>query len=243
MIAGVLHRDVPPEAGGLSRSGSTIDIVTTNAAPKNKRRELGEQSREVILDVATRLMSARGYDGTSISAIAAESGLPASSIYWHFSSKVGVLTAVMNRGSERFYADAATFRVPTTGSLFDKVLAVYEHGVRSLEANPDFIRLQVILMLHSPAGDVIESIAQMRVRQRDGIRAILAEALADLGDVRANEAAANLADFAGASFDGIILARESDSADVHGLLRQLARATVALAEAEPVDEPRRAKKS
>ena len=53
-------------------------------------------------------MAARGYSGTSVSDIARESGLPASSIYWHFASKTGVLTAVMERGAARFFGDLET---------------------------------------------------------------------------------------------------------------------------------------
>ncbi len=74
-------------------------------AARTKRQLQGDQSREEILDAATRLMAARGYAGTSVSDIARESGLPASSIYWHFASKTGVLTAVMERGAARFFGD------------------------------------------------------------------------------------------------------------------------------------------
>src|SRR5436190_1998682 len=58
---------------------------------RTRRQEQGEQSREVILEAAARLMAANGFDGASISSISKESGLPASSIYWHFTSKEGVL--------------------------------------------------------------------------------------------------------------------------------------------------------
>jgi AcrR family transcriptional regulator len=210
--------------------------VSTSASPKNKRLELGEQSREIILDVATRLMSARGYEGTSISAIAEESGLPASSIYWHFSSKVGVLAAVMDRGNARFYAEAASMEIPAEGSYFDKVLAILQQGHRLLEANPDFVRLQFILMLNSPAGAVNEAVLGMRGQARDGIRIALARAFDDLGPARGEAVAARLAQFVGASFDGIFLAREAGSTDTEGVIRQLAQATVALAEAlRPAD--------
>jgi len=53
----------------------------------NKRQELGARSRTAILDAALQLMSETGYDGTSVAKIAQKSGLPASSIYWHFGSK------------------------------------------------------------------------------------------------------------------------------------------------------------
>ena len=214
--------------------------VTASAPPTNKRLELGEQSRESILDVATRLMSARGYEGTSISAIAKESGLPASSIYWHFSSKVGVLTAVMDRGNARFYAEAAATELPSRGPHVDRLLAVFERGIALLEANSDFVRLQVILMLNSPHGTVDESVLRMRRQARDGIRAALAQVFADLGTARAEAVAAHLTPFVGASFDGIVLAQEAGSAGTPDLLRQLAHATAALAErsiAAGVDQP------
>ena len=208
--------------------------MTSAESPKNKRLELGEQSREVILDAATRLMSARGYEGTSISAIAKESGLPASSIYWHFASKVGVLTAVMDRGNERFYAEAESSEIPQNGSHFDKILAILQNGLKALEANPDFVRLQFILLLNSPEGHVNETVLRMRRQAREGIRAGLITAFADLGAARAEAVAANLANFTGASFDGIFLDHEKDPTETPRMLRELAYATVALALADQI---------
>jgi AcrR family transcriptional regulator len=207
-----------------------VTTTTSPASPKNKRLELGEQSRENLLEVATRLMSARGYEGTSISAIAKESGLPASSIYWHFSSKVGVLAAVMDRGYARFRAEAATMQVPTTGSHHDKILALFEQGISLLEANPEFVRLQIILLLNPPQGAVNDSVLRIRQKAREGMQTVLTEVFADLGDRRAGVVAVGLAQFVGASFDGIFLAQQAGSTDISDLLRQLARATAALAD-------------
>ncbi len=63
----------------------------------NLRLVRGEKSRRAILDAAARLMASRSYAAASISAIAKECGLPASSIYWHFGSKQGLLAAVIER--------------------------------------------------------------------------------------------------------------------------------------------------
>lgn len=63
-----------------------------------------QASREVILDAAEDLMARIGYDKTSISMICRASCLPVGSLYHHFGSKAGLLTAVMTRGADRFYA-------------------------------------------------------------------------------------------------------------------------------------------
>lgn len=72
--------------------------------PPSKKQRQGENSREQILDATERLMSTQGYAATAITHIRRETGLPASSIYWHFGSKEGVLAAVMERGAQRYFA-------------------------------------------------------------------------------------------------------------------------------------------
>lgn len=57
----------------------------------------GARSRDAILDTGGELMSRHGYAATSISMISAASGLPTSSIYWHFRSKDGIYVAVLER--------------------------------------------------------------------------------------------------------------------------------------------------
>lgn len=43
-----------------------------------------------ILDVSVRLFSAKGYDGTTISEIAEESGLPKANVYYYFQTKAAI---------------------------------------------------------------------------------------------------------------------------------------------------------
>jgi AcrR family transcriptional regulator len=55
---------------------------------RSEHAEVGEEgTRERILRSALRLFYARGYKGTSLSAIAGEVGISAPSLYWHFESK------------------------------------------------------------------------------------------------------------------------------------------------------------
>ena len=64
---------------------------------KRRQRADGELSRTRILDAATEIAAERGYEGTSIGAVSAKCGLPASSIYWHFKDKDDLIAAVIER--------------------------------------------------------------------------------------------------------------------------------------------------
>ena len=183
----------------------------TRGSGRTKRQELGDQSREEILDAAARLMAARGYDGTSISALAKESGLPASSIYWHFASKEGVLKAVMERGAARFTALTSLDGMPRGGSRLDKVTWVLRGAARIIEESPGFMRLQTILLLSNPPGEANATVLRLRQQQREGLRAALAECFAEPDGLPATETAERLVDFAGATFEGAFLAAQGGS--------------------------------
>jgi len=74
----------------------------------NKNVERGQATRAHLIDVATRLFAARGYDGTTIEAVLADSGVSRGSLYHHFPGKdalfwavlEGVGTRVAQRGAE-----------------------------------------------------------------------------------------------------------------------------------------------
>jgi AcrR family transcriptional regulator len=99
-------------------------------------------SRERILDAAARLVGERGYTAASISLISKASGLPASSIYWHFGSKEGLLSAVVERGARR-WLPAQSYLLSYGGDL-PEFLRASGHAVSE---HPDFVRLLMMLML------------------------------------------------------------------------------------------------
>lgn len=61
----------------------------------NKNVERGQATRAHLIQVATRLFAAHGYDGTSIEAVLAESGASRGSLYHHFPGKEALFLAVM----------------------------------------------------------------------------------------------------------------------------------------------------
>jgi AcrR family transcriptional regulator len=61
----------------------------------NKNVERGQATRAHLLDVATRLFAAHGYDGTSIEAVLTDSGASRGSLYHHFPGKDALFWAVL----------------------------------------------------------------------------------------------------------------------------------------------------
>jgi AcrR family transcriptional regulator len=200
--------------------------VTQAAARRTKRQELGERSREEILDAASRLMAARGYDGASISQIARESGLPASSIYWHFTSKAGVLEAVMERGAERFFAAVEVIDVPVDADARGVLRAQLRLAAAAIRRDADFLRLFILLLL---AGGPDDTIVRVRRKGRERLHDQIRNAYASRGPAISMLVADRLVDFAVGAFDGAFLAVQNDpSLDYEPLLMLMADAIAAL---------------
>jgi AcrR family transcriptional regulator len=70
-----------------------------------RRQEQAEQTRDAILTAARSLFEARGYEATTIAAVAEEAGVSAESVYGHFGSKRTLLGELFRRavrgGDER----------------------------------------------------------------------------------------------------------------------------------------------
>jgi AcrR family transcriptional regulator len=61
----------------------------------NKNVQRGQATRAHLIEVATRLFAAHGYEGTSIEAVLAESGVSRGSLYHHFAGKEALFMAVL----------------------------------------------------------------------------------------------------------------------------------------------------
>jgi AcrR family transcriptional regulator len=112
--------------------------------PARRKRADGELSRERILDAATEIAAERGYEGASIALVSAKCGLPASSIYWHFTNKDDLIAAVI----ERSFGDwLAAWQVPDDGTVQDRLAGMAMQIAKALLDSPDFIRLGLMLAL------------------------------------------------------------------------------------------------
>ena len=64
----------------------------------NDLRPRAEHTRQRILDVAAHLCRTRGYAGVSLREVAAEAGMKAGSLYYHFASKEEIIVEVLDIG-------------------------------------------------------------------------------------------------------------------------------------------------
>jgi AcrR family transcriptional regulator len=192
----------------------------------------GARSREEILDAAERHMGARGYAATSISTLATASGLPTSSIYWHFGSKAGVLEAVMERGSTRFFGAAAPTGPDERTEPRQRLHHLVERIAESMGAHPQFLRLFVVLMLGA-GGEPAQREVVMRVRERSHrlLGAGLARVYAPWGDEVADRVGQQVITLTQALLDGLFLAAEAGRETTAALVEQAVTAVHAVAEA------------
>lgn len=169
-------------------------------------------------------MAQHGYEGASIAKISEESDLPASSIYWHFGSKEGVLAAVMERGATSFF-ERVDVALPTGLRGVERIREVCDRASAALALDADFIRLFILLLL---TGRANLTVRRVRAEGKQRLRAVLQDSYPNLRPA----AARRLADVAIAMFDGAFLAVQNDpSLEYAPLLRQMAQALAALAKA------------
>jgi AcrR family transcriptional regulator len=124
----------------------------------------GSSSRDVILDAARELVVSRGYDGMAISDLCAQSGLPASSIYYHFGNKLGVLAALLERTFQELHAqfpNPATFGDREPLEQFETWLTA---ACASLDRRPDYLRLLLAISVgpHKDAETVQATVRRIR---------------------------------------------------------------------------------
>ena len=183
----------------------------STARARRRTRANGEQSRERILDAATEVATERGYDGTTISLVSKKSGLPPTSIYWHFTDKDDLIAAVIDRSYQRWLA---ALELP--GGEAARALA-FELGTQVAKAlldAPDFLRLGLMLTLeHRP---VEPRAREMFLQVRDNAFHRFAQIVRDVAPGLDEENVRLLTTYAIAGADGLFIAKEvgGDSVDL-----------------------------
>jgi len=208
-------------------------MADRSAARKlSRREELGVESRRRIVEAAAALMAERGFAGTSIAAVSQRSGLPSGSIYWHFESKEALLGAVVEEGARRWFDSFPRLRERLADPV-ERNAAIFESIEASLESQPEFLRLLLLIALERREVDPTSLAAIRRVRDLalEHIRKILVDLLAPLKLRNAARVADEYARLVLVVADGAFVAHHIDpeKADIRRSFALLRRALTALA--------------
>jgi AcrR family transcriptional regulator len=195
--------------------------LTKKAQPTRRKRPDGELSRERILDAAAEIAAERGYEGASIALVSAKCGLPASSIYWHFTNKDDLIAAVI----ERSFADwLKAWEVPQEGDGRERLAGVAMQIAKALLDSPDFIRLGLMLSLErrpiEPRARAM--FLQVRAQTSEQLAENMREFAPDLTEAQIHQ----LVTYAIAGADGLFIAKEigGDAVDLIAMFELHAQA-------------------
>ena len=108
----------------------------------NKNVERGLATRAHVIEVATRLFAEHGYDGTSIEAVQAGSGVSRGSLYHHFPGKEALFLAVL----EDVGARVAQRGEEAARDARDPVAALRAGGLAWIRQAGDPVVRQIILI-------------------------------------------------------------------------------------------------
>ncbi|WP_270889324.1 TetR/AcrR family transcriptional regulator [Pedococcus sp. 5OH_020] len=197
------------------------------ARKSERRHKQGEESRLAILDATLAIAAERGYDGTTVALVTERTGLPASSIYWHFGNKDKLLAATLEHSYREWRRTAPTWAPRAdSGDLLERVEGRLQRGARALAQKPEFWSLGLMLALQQrvkePAARVLYS--QVRQETEDAVAGWWREVLED-DAVSADPALPQrLAKFYMMMMDGLFLqVRVTSARDVRRHVSLLAR--------------------
>jgi AcrR family transcriptional regulator len=97
-------------------------------------------TRDRILDVALASFADRGYEATSLDALAAQLGVTKQTILYHFASKAALLDAVIDRSAAEL-AGALEAALASAGPGFARVEAVVRSVFRLASRRPELLGL------------------------------------------------------------------------------------------------------
>ncbi|MER5755330.1 TetR/AcrR family transcriptional regulator [Streptomyces sp. NPDC002088] len=124
-------------------------------------------SRMRILSAAAEIAAERGYEGTSIARVCKRSGLPVSSLYWHFKDKDELLAAVVEHSFEQWSATQATWEpAPDPAGRAAGLRATLTRSLGSLATAPDFLRIGHLLALEQREAEPTARVLFLDVRHR-----------------------------------------------------------------------------
>ena len=139
-----------------------------------RRLQQAEQTRQLVIEAATRLFAERGWTATGMRDIAREAGVATETVYAHFSSKTGLFQAAMDVAVVGDSAPVAVAERPefvalAAGSRHDRIVAAARLTTDVQRRTKAFAK---VLREAAPTDEVIaQMLRATRERQRLDIAA------------------------------------------------------------------------
>ncbi|MCK8613113.1 TetR/AcrR family transcriptional regulator [Gordonia sp. C13] len=155
-----------------------LDMASTRAPRRTGRPGRPGYDLDSLLAVAVKVFNDKGYDGTSMDALAERLGISKSSIYHHVAGKEELLELALNRALNALFAVTVEAQA-TEGRYIDRLEYLVRRSVDILVAELPY----VTLLLRVRGNSAVERRAMARRREFDTFVSELVTAAADEGDL------------------------------------------------------------
>jgi TetR/AcrR family transcriptional repressor of nem operon len=115
--------------------------------PKTQKQLQSEQTRQHIIDTASRLFARKGYYGMSISDLAKATGLTKGALYHHFDSKEAIFFAVIKMVRETWDRTVARVVLLEARDALTRLTILIDSHARLTRVNPTLCLLVHSLMM------------------------------------------------------------------------------------------------
>ena len=126
-----------------------MNIETSTTPPSSAGRPKDPAKREAILDAAKRLFLQKGYDGSSMDAIAAEAGVSKLTVYSHFTDKETLFAAAVKSKCEEQLPQP--FFEPSRSTSIKSALLNIGRGFHGLVNSSESIELHRVMVAQANA--------------------------------------------------------------------------------------------
>jgi AcrR family transcriptional regulator len=169
------------------------------------KKQQGEATRKLILEVTARRFAQHGFQGTSLEAIAKQVGVAKSSVLWHFGSKETLLYEVISGVMSKWEKEQTAELLALTDSR-ERLSRLVEAYKRLMRERPDTLLLFLTVMFEGI--DANPELTQKFREMYKGYRAAIKLALelgVQEGAFRKDLPSEDMASFVLAAFDGVFI--------------------------------------
>jgi AcrR family transcriptional regulator len=111
------------------------------------------KKRQLIMDAALKVISEKGYHGTSISAIAKESGVSKGLMYNYFSSKEDLLIEIISEGFVKIFEE---FSIDKSLCAEDNLIRIIETTFDVMEEMRETFRIYFSILMKNDVFDLVK---------------------------------------------------------------------------------------